>query len=81
MYRLYDVYDGEDFLGIAADYADAYNIFYQRIEDTDGECDFDFEPSNGEVDDELQTKILEAMDTAMSDYLDNNYEDEDEDYF
>lgn len=81
VYNLYDVYEDEELLGQASDYTDAYNIFYQRIEATDGECDFDFESTDGERDKEFEAKILEAMDTAMTDYLDNNYDSEDEDYF
>lgn len=47
----------------------AYNVAYQRIVDTDGECDISFIPTTPEsVDPILEKKIEDAIAKAYDDY-------------
>ena len=38
MYEFYDTYDGEELIGTTDSLAIAFDICYERIEATDGEC-------------------------------------------
>ena len=70
-YTLYDYYEGD--IEILNDCIrtpnDAYSIAYERIADTDGECNICFKPTTpASVDPILEKKIEDAISEAYDDY-------------
>ena len=70
-YTLYDYYEGD--IEILNDCIrtpnDAYGIAYERIADTDGECDICFKPTTpASVDPIFEKKIQDAIAEAYDDY-------------
>ena len=70
-YTLYDYYEGEVEILESCVHTpnNAYDIAYQRIEATDGECDICFKPTTpASVDPILEKKIEDAIAEAYDDY-------------
>lgn len=70
-YTIYDYYEGDIEIldNCVRTPQQAYNIAYQRIEDTDGECDICFKPTTpASVDPIFEQKIHEAIAEAYDDY-------------
>lgn len=63
-YNIIDRYEGEnEVLGIATTGKEAYNLFAQRVLDTDGECSLTYAPIDT-IDTEFE-KVLRCARTAV----------------
>ena len=57
-YNILDTYEGDiEIIGVADNDRDAYNIFAQRVLDTDGECYLSYAPIDT-VDTEFETVLM-----------------------
>lgn len=68
-YDIFDTYEGNEFIGAIVDYDEAYDIFYNWLCTTDGECCFMYQPSEGSNSSlTLEAQIRGALDAAWSDF-------------
>lgn len=73
MYTLYDIYEGEyEKIGEVSDdnaYNKAYDIFVERLCDTDGECALIYRPNTpNDVNISVEADLRVALDDAIDDF-------------
>lgn len=77
MYDLFDTYEGEEYIGSIDRASDAFELIFDRIKDTDGECAFTFKTAAEPVPD-LEDAINKAIEKASERYFEEcDFSDDD----
>lgn len=78
-YDIFDTYEGNEFISAVVNYNEAYDVFYNWLCTTDGECCFMYEPSEGSnASPAFEAQIRGALDAAWSDFWAEEDEEDDE---